>query len=142
MTVAAFGAQQTDLAGGTPIWDRSRSDARFNSPTGCAVCNGGDDERDNQNLVAKVWYVWSTRRFGSHELMGGVDLFQETRRADAIQSGSGFRIRATRSIIAGDQVYPSSSQIGPRGSTGRRSWTNRSATISAPTPRSRATRGA
>jgi hypothetical protein len=106
MTVGASGAGQTDLIGGTPIWDRSRSDARFNSPAGCAVCGGADDERDNQNIVAKVWYVWSTRRAGSHELIGGVDLFQETRRADAYQSGSGFRVRATRSVVAGEQVYP------------------------------------
>ncbi|HEX6975056.1 MAG TPA: carboxypeptidase regulatory-like domain-containing protein, partial [Vicinamibacterales bacterium] len=32
------GSQFTDLVKGTPIWDRSRSSARFNSPTFCAVC--------------------------------------------------------------------------------------------------------
>ncbi len=106
MAVASSGANQTDLTLGTTIWDRSRSDARFHSPAGCAVCPGADDERDNQNLVVKAWYVWSTRRFGIHELMAGVDLFQESRRANAYQSGSGFIVRATRSSISGEQVYP------------------------------------
>ena len=36
----------------------------------------------------------------------GVDAFQETRRTNAYQSGSSYRVRATRSIIAGDAVYP------------------------------------
>ena len=107
MTMTDVGSQVTTLAGGgTPIWDRSRSSARFNSPTGCAVCPGSDDERDNQNLVAKVWFTRPTRRLGTHEVTAGIDAFQETRRNNSYQSGSGFRVLATRSTIIGGQVFP------------------------------------
>lgn len=107
MTMTDVGSHVTTLAGGgTPIWDRSRSSARFNSPTGCAVCPGSDDERDNQNVVAKVWFTRPTRRRGTHEVTAGIDAFQETRRNNSYQSASGFRVLATRSTIVGGQVYP------------------------------------
>jgi len=107
MTLTDVGSTVTTLAGaGTPIWDRSRSSARFNSPAGCAVCPGSDDERDNQNLVAKVWFTRSTRTLGTHEVTAGIDAFQETRRNNSYQSGSGFRVLATRSSIVGGSVYP------------------------------------
>jgi hypothetical protein len=107
LTITDVGSQVTTLAGaGTPIWDRSRSSARFNSPTGCAVCPGSDDERDNQNLVAKLWLTRRTRTLGTHEVTAGIDAFQETRRNNSYQSGSGFRVLATRSTLAGGQIYP------------------------------------
>lgn len=106
LRVSGAGSSDTSLAGGTPIWDRSRSDARFNSPTGCAVCTGAADERDSQNLTASVLFTLSGARWGAHEIGTGVDLFQETRHTNAYQSGSGYRVRATRSIIQGGQVYP------------------------------------
>ena len=107
LTLTDVGSQVTTLAGGgTPIWDRSRSSARFNSPTGCAVCPGSDDARDNRNLAAKVWFTRPTRTRGTHEVTAGIDAFQETRRNNSYQSGSGFRVLATRSLIVGGQVYP------------------------------------
>ncbi|MCX6544661.1 MAG: TonB-dependent receptor [Acidobacteria bacterium] len=107
MTMTNVGSQETTLAGGgTPIWDRSRSSARFNSPFGCAVCPGSDDERDNQNLVAKVWFTRSTRTRGTHEVTAGIDAFQESRRNNSYQSGSSFRVLATRSSLVGGQIYP------------------------------------
>ncbi len=106
LTYRGSGSRDVTLEGGTPIWDRSRSDARFNSPQGCAVCPGSEDERNNQDLGASLWLSLPSTRTGPHEITAGVDAFQETRRTNAYQSGSSYRVRATRSIIAGDAVYP------------------------------------
>jgi hypothetical protein len=100
------GARDTSLEGGTPIWDRSRSDARFNSPQGCAICPGSEDERRNQDIGASLWMSWPSTRTGSHAVTAGIDLFQDSRRTNAYQSGSSYRVRATRSVITGGTIYP------------------------------------
>lgn len=106
MTFVGSGSQFTDLVRGTPIWDRSRSDARWNSPTFCAVCGSGKEERDNQNVLLKATYFLSTRRTGSHNFVTGVDLFQEGRKNNNYQSGSAFRVRATNTIMRDGVLYP------------------------------------
>ena len=100
------GASDVSLEGGTPIWDRSRSDARFNSPQGCAICQGSEDERRNQDIGANLWMSFPSTRTGSHAITAGIDVFQDSRRTNAYQSGSSYRVRATRSIIAGGTIYP------------------------------------
>ena len=106
LTYRGTGSRDVSLEGGTPIWDRSRSDARFNSPQGCAVCPGSEDARRNQDAGATLWMSFPSTRTGPHELTAGIDLFQETRRTNAYQSGSSYRVRATRSIISGATIYP------------------------------------
>ena len=106
LTFDEVGSRDTTLQHGTPIWDRSRSDARFGSPTGCAVCEGASDERDNQNAFVKIFRAIRTGKAGTHELAAGFEVFQESRRTNSYQSGSGFRVRATRSTIAGTDVFP------------------------------------
>ncbi len=106
LLVSGAGSSDTSLALGTPIWDRSRSDARFNSPSGCAVCPGAADERDSQDFAAMFLFTLPGTRWGAHEIGAGVDAFQETRQTNAYQSGSSYRVRATRSIVQGGQVYP------------------------------------
>ena len=100
------GSQFTDLVKGTPIWDRSRASARFNSPTFCAVCGSGLEERDNWNAFAKANYFLSTKSAGSHNVVAGFDLYKEMRRNDNYQSGSSFRVQATSTVIDGTSVYP------------------------------------
>jgi outer membrane receptor protein involved in Fe transport len=100
------GSQFTDLVKGTPIWDRSRSSARFNSPTFCAVCGSGIEQRDNWNAFLKASYFLSTAKAGSHNFVGGFDVYKEMRKNDNYQSGSTFRVQATRTIIDGQNVYP------------------------------------
>jgi hypothetical protein len=106
LTYRGSGSRDVSLEGGTPIWDRSRSDARFNSPQGCAVCPGSEDARNNRDLGASLWLSLPSTRTGPHEITAGVDVFQETRRTNAYQSGSSYRVRATKSIITGDTIYP------------------------------------
>jgi len=106
LTYSGSGSQDTTLEGGTPIWDRSRSDGRSNSPQGCATCPGSSDERNNQDAGVKLWWSPAARSHGPHQIVAGVDAFQETRRTNAYQSGSSYRVRATRAIVQGEQVYP------------------------------------
>ena len=106
LTYSGSGASDVSLEGGTPIWDRSRSDARFNSPQGCAVCPGSEDERRNQDAGGSVWLSFPSSRTGAHQVTAGVEAIQDTRRTNAYQSGSAYRVRATRSIVAGDAIYP------------------------------------
>ena len=86
---------------GTPIWDRSRSPARFNSPTFCAVCGSGIELRNNWNGFVKANYFLSTQKTGSHNIVAGMDVYKEMRKNDNYQSGSNFRVQATRAIIDG-----------------------------------------
>ena len=100
------GGSKTDLPNGTPIWDRSRGQARFNAPTFCKVCGSGLEMRNNWNTAVKANYFLSTDRTGSHNIVAGVDLYQETRKNDNFQSGSSYRVQATRSVIQGQNIYP------------------------------------
>lgn len=100
------GSSFTDLVRGTPIWDRSRGQARFNSPTFCKVCGSGLEERDNWNYLGKVNYFLSTQKTGSHSIVAGFDVYKETRKNDNYQSGSSYRIQASSAIIQDGTIYP------------------------------------
>jgi outer membrane receptor for ferrienterochelin and colicin len=101
------GSRFSDLVKGTPIWDRSRGQARFNSPTFCAVCGTGWlENRDNWDWFVKLSYFLSTAKAGSHNLIAGFDNFKEKRKNDNWQSGSSYRIQATTTIIDGPAIYP------------------------------------
>ncbi len=110
MATVDTGAQFTDLVKGTLMFDRSRGSARFNSPTFCAVCGSGWlEKRDNWDWFAKVGYFLSTDKTGSHSIVVGFDNFKESRKVDNYQSGSGFRVYATKAYIADTPdrtIYP------------------------------------
>ena len=97
-----------DLVRGTPIWDRSRGQARFNSPTFCNVCGGGWlEHRDNWDAFGKINYFLSTGKTGSHSLVAGFDRFREQRKNNNWQSGSTYRIQATGAVIdASGSLFP------------------------------------
>jgi len=104
------GAQFTDLVKGTLMFDRSRGSARFNSPTFCAVCGDGWlEKRNNWDWFAKVGYFLSTDKSGSHSFVFGFDNFKESRQVDNYQSGSAYRVYATKTYIAATPdrtIYP------------------------------------
>ncbi len=108
MVTTGTGSTFSDLVKGTPIWDRSRGQARFNSPTFCNVCGGGWlEHRDNWDAFGKVNYFLSTGKAGSHSLVAGVDRFREQRKNNNWQSGSTYRIQATSAVIdASGNVFP------------------------------------
>jgi hypothetical protein len=93
------GAQFEDFVKGTMLIDRPTG-GRYNSPTFCAVCGKGWDElRNNWDWFLKLGYFLSTKSTGSHNLVAGFDNFKETRKVDNYQSGSGYRLNVTRTII-------------------------------------------
>ena len=108
MVTRGTGSTFADLVNGTPIWDRSRGQARFNSPTFCNVCGGGWlEHRDNWDGFGKASYFLSTKHSGSHNIVGGFDRFREQRKNNNWQSGSTYRVQATSVIIDGNgNLFP------------------------------------
>jgi Carboxypeptidase regulatory-like domain/TonB dependent receptor len=106
LTFSGSGSQFTDLVKGTLLIDRSRGpNARYNAPTFCAVC-GDPEQRDNDNVLVKATYFASTGSLGSHQVVGGVDRFDDARFADNFQSGSSYRIFGTSAILQGGDIFP------------------------------------
>jgi outer membrane receptor for ferrienterochelin and colicin len=103
-TFSGGGAPTTDLIQGTLLLDRQRNNARYWSPTFCGVCD--DEHRDNQNLLVKGNYFVSTGSTGSHNLVFGIDSFNDQRFANNHQSGSDYRVFGTTSVIQGSNVFP------------------------------------
>jgi outer membrane receptor for ferrienterochelin and colicin len=116
LSFVGSGARFTDIERGTMIQDRSRDSARWNSPTFCAVCGLSEQEiadgklneekRNNQNVIVKGSYFLSTSGLGSHNLVFGVDAFEDTRENNNWQSGSEYRLLASNTIIRGENLYP------------------------------------
>lgn len=107
--IQGVGARSTDLIEGTLIID-NLSGGRFNSATFCGICR--PEERDNESMVVKASYFLSRPGLGSHTLVGGYDGFNDMIAADRHQSGSGFRIIGTSSIVRDGVVYPVWNNVG------------------------------
>lgn len=108
-TIKGSGAKATDLIDGTLVIDEL-SGGRYNSATFCGVCR--DTERDNESMVVKASYFLSRPGFGTHTIVGGYDGFADKVAADNHQSGSGYRIIGTSSIVRNGVVYPQWNNIG------------------------------
>jgi len=106
MDTQGVGSRYMDLLKGTPIWDRSRGQARFNAPTYCAVCPDAVNLMNNWDVYGKLNYFLSTGSFGSHSLVTGFDVFKDMRKNNQNSSASGFRVQATSAIIEGQNIYP------------------------------------
>jgi hypothetical protein len=106
MNTTGVGSKFMDLLQGTPIWDRSRGQARFNAPTYCAVCPDAVNLMNNWDAYGKLNYFLSTSKTGSHNIVGGFDVFKEMRKNNQNSSASNFRVQATSSIIDGQNIYP------------------------------------
>lgn len=100
------GSSYTDLIKGTPIWDRSRGSARFNTATFCAACSNAVDKKNNDDVYAKLNYFLSTTNAGSHNIVAGFDYFDEMRMNNQNSVASGFRVQVTGAIIDGFNIYP------------------------------------
>ncbi len=98
------GSPYTDLIKGTIIRDKSRSNARYNSPTFCGVCD--PESRDNRDYLLKGTWFLSTGALGSHNVVFGYDNFAGQRKSNNYQSGSNYRIFATNTIITNNDLYP------------------------------------
>jgi outer membrane receptor for ferrienterochelin and colicin len=124
LTFEGSGSRYTDLVKGTLMFDRSRSNVRYNSPTFCAVCGAAEGElnkehRDNQDILLKASYFLSTKSTGSHSIVAGFDGFEDKRQNNNYQSGSAFRVYSTATIVSGTNIYP----VFQTGNTTRIYWT-------------------
>ena len=97
------GSPFTDPIQGTLLLDRSRGNARFNSPT---FSNDTPEQRDNESWFAKASYFLSTSNLGTHDIRVGYEHFHDFQFANNHQSGSDFRVFVTSAIIRGTDVYP------------------------------------
>jgi hypothetical protein len=107
------GSQFTDVIRGTIVRNRGDSNARFNSPTFCGVCD--EETRSNDSWAAKASYFLSGRGIGNHSLIAGIEDFSEHRYANNYQSGSNYRFFVNSVQRIGDQLYPTVNP-GPGGS--------------------------
>jgi hypothetical protein len=86
-TFAGSGGDDRSIEYGTFIWDFFNGGA-FHAPAFCGVCP--NEERDNQNALAKAsWFVTSDT-LGSHDVVFGYDTFDDERLSDNWQSASGY----------------------------------------------------
>lgn len=101
--ISVAGSKATDLIHGTLVIDQQRG-FRYWSPTFCGVCD--PDHRDNDAILLKGRYFWSTGRYGSHDIVTGYERYHDHRQANNHQSGSDYRILGTTSFVRGSDVYP------------------------------------
>ncbi len=97
------GSPFTDPLQGTLLLDRSRGNARYNSPT---FSNDTPEQRDNESWSGKASYFLSTQALGTHDIRLGYEHFHDFQFANNHQSGSDYRIFGTSAIIRGTQVFP------------------------------------
>ncbi|MDQ3280657.1 MAG: TonB-dependent receptor [Acidobacteriota bacterium] len=107
------GSKFTDPVRGTIVRNRADSNARFNSPTFCGVCDR--ETRSNDSWNAKLNYFLSGRGIGNHSIVGGVEDFSEHRFANNYQSGSNYRLFVNSVQRIGETLYPTLTP-GPSGS--------------------------
>jgi hypothetical protein len=99
------GSRFTDPDKGTVLLDGT-SGAFYHSPVFCAVCPGANEKRDNQDLIAKGSWFLSTQSFGSHDIVLGVDRYQDKINVNNYASGSGYWLQDDNIIVRDGQIYP------------------------------------
>jgi outer membrane receptor protein involved in Fe transport len=103
LSFVGVGAKSTDLIDGTLLIDGQRG-SRYHSATFCGVCT--PEIRDNENYLLKANYFLSTSNLGSHNLVAGLDFFNDKRLVNNHQSGSDYRIIGTTTILRGTDIFP------------------------------------
>ena len=81
------GGDDPSVGGGTPVYDYLDY-ALINSPWFCGICV--PETRANENVWAKASWFFSGG--GTHDLVFGVDAFNDIRQADNWQTSSGYNI--------------------------------------------------
>jgi outer membrane receptor protein involved in Fe transport len=99
------GSKFTDLIKGTIVRNLSDSNARWNSPTFCGVCD--KETRSNDSQLLKANYFLSSQNLGNHNFVAGGERFSEHRFANNYQSGSNFRVFVNgASLLANGDIAP------------------------------------
>ena len=99
------GGTDPSIAGGTPIYDLTNG-VIYNESLFCGICPDGADHRDNKEALAKLSYFLSTESLGSHDLVFGVDRFDDIRNANNYQSTTNFILNVDDSLFINGAAYP------------------------------------
>ena len=100
------GTRFTDLERGTPIWDINDTNGIYNSAAFCGVCPGADEKRNNRDYIGKGSWFLSTPGLGSHDVVFGVDRFEDKIDVNNYQSGSSFWLADDDIVLRNGQIYP------------------------------------
>src|ERR1051326_2285942 len=105
-TFIGFGGVDTDPALGSPMAVLNTAGSAIigysNAPYFCGSC--GDETRNNNSWNAKSTDFWSTKALGTHNIVGGVERWAESRFSNNYQSPTNFVLRtyATTNTVARD----------------------------------------
>ncbi|MFI5165438.1 MAG: TonB-dependent receptor domain-containing protein [Thermoanaerobaculales bacterium] len=90
------GSRYTDLAKGTVIADfwNFAEGLYYNSPVFCAVCPNSAQHRDIQDYIAKASWFLTSQGAGSHDIVLGVDRFDDKVLSNNWLSGSSYWLLA------------------------------------------------
>ncbi|MFP5247288.1 MAG: TonB-dependent receptor domain-containing protein [Thermoanaerobaculia bacterium] len=93
-TFVGFGGDNTDPYEGTPIYNTAGAVGVANAPYFCGSCD--NEQRNNELITAKLTYFLGTSGFGTHNIVGGVDRYNEFRLSNNYQSPTNFVIIPTQ----------------------------------------------
>jgi Carboxypeptidase regulatory-like domain/TonB dependent receptor len=89
---------------GITMIDIQNSGATYHIPYFCGVCS--EDQRNNENWLAKASYFASVGKGGSHDLVLGYDSFNDIVAEENHQSPTGFQIWSDTTIFRDGEVFP------------------------------------
>jgi hypothetical protein len=107
------GSPYTDIIRGTLLLDRSRGGARYHTPTFCGAPECTQEERNNENVYVKASWFAASEKWGTHDIVFGIDQFLDYRFAENRQQGSDFRIYGSTTIRVDDPNQPGGIAIYP-----------------------------
>jgi len=96
-TFVGFGGTNPDPYLGTPLVNLAGAVGVGNAPYFCGSC--GDEGRNNKLTTAKLTYFLGTSSLGTHNIVGGVERYNEVRLANNYQS-------PTNLVVLPTQVAP------------------------------------
>jgi len=99
-----IGGTDNNLRTGTPFLDSSLGGLQFHQPIFCGNCPN-NDTRETETAQIKGSYFLSTGA-GSHDIVIGVDTFNDIRQGDNTQSATDFEIWSSSSIIQNNEAFP------------------------------------
>ena len=103
------GARSRTLVDGTLMRTR-QGGFRYHTPTFCGVCE--QEERSNEDILAKGSWFLSTDNAGTHDVVFGYDAFTDIRFSVNHQTGSDFTVWDSNFVVDGLDVFPQFHPVG------------------------------
>ncbi len=100
-----IGGLDSNLLTGTPFRDASRGAAVYHQPLFCGNCPN-PTTRETEHAIVKGSLFLPTEKTGSHDLIFGIDTFNDIISGDNVQSATNFAIWSSNVIIRGSDVFP------------------------------------